>query len=427
MSEDARGKARGFLRALGYGQLLEPADQRSSLPENPALLLRAADRIGGIFRLHARHAPGLVFFGGTAAPADGPEELSASLNGAGETPREAFEACVGEGVEYLSQFRRADDAVETLGFADFSAKMGADAAERLLAWIGTEALDRSPALECVAATRLTDGEPGWLPAALVLREPRADAARRSRLAVGCGCAAGPDWTAAVTSALCEVVERDAVAMWWSGGRAGRPVSLEALAASAAGDLIGRIGQGKRARHTTLVDIAGDPGLPCIAAVSFDSDGGGFAAGFACRTNAASACRAAIIEMCQMELGHDVVAAKRSRLGADSLNEADLRQERRAGGVSWDQVELLSGFAGPISIADTSSADAALLETMPGLLAARGFHAYAVDLTRAEFGIPVARVVVPGLQPYPSTFVSRRLAASAGAAHNSPYAKGIELF
>jgi ribosomal protein S12 methylthiotransferase accessory factor len=133
-------------------------------------------------------------------------------------------------------------------------------------------------------------------------------------------------------------------------------------------------------------------------------------------------------MCQMELAHDVVAAKRARLGADGLNDADIRQELRAGGVSPAQVELLSGIAGPISLGDEPLAESDSLARMIRNLAAKGFQAYTVDLTRSELGIPVARVLVPGLQPYPSTFVSRRLAvASVGASHNSPYAKGIELF
>jgi ribosomal protein S12 methylthiotransferase accessory factor len=42
------------------------------------------------------------------------------------------------------------------------------------------------------------------------------------------------------------------------------------------------------------------------------------------------------------------------------------------------------------------------------LEAAGFQAHAVDLTRAEFGIPVAKVVVPGLQLDPSAMVTPRL-------------------
>jgi len=42
------------------------------------------------------------------------------------------------------------------------------------------------------------------------------------------------------------------------------------------------------------------------------------------------------------------------------------------------------------------------------LADSGFQAHAVDLTRAEFGIPVAKVVVPGLQLDPSAMVTPRL-------------------
>ena len=53
------------------------------------------------------------------------------------------------------------------------------------------------------------------------------------------------------------------------------------------------GRGRRGRVTTLVDISGDFDIPCVAAMSFDRDGSGFAGGFACRLNAGQACKAAI--------------------------------------------------------------------------------------------------------------------------------------
>jgi len=417
-----------FLELLGLGDADNPLTVDLANGDNRIPLLRAAAKIGGIFQLHSRYAPGLTFFGGTARPplpppSDG-TSVSASLNGAGETPREAFGACIGEGVEYLSQFRHADDAIRVGLFGDFATWKDIDFAERLTDWMGLVATGSSP-IEWIAATRLLDGEAGWLPARLVLRDMADDNHDQGRLALGNGCAAGPTWIAAVTAALFEVLERDAVALWWRGGRAGRPIAMETLAETGANDLMGRIRKGTHGRVTTLIDISSEFEVPCVAAISFNRDGSGFAAGFACRLNAGQACKAAIIEMCQMELGHDVVAAKRSSLGADSLSEADIRQERRKAGLLPSQTHLIDGLMGAVSL---RSVEPESLSEILSRLASAGFHAYAANLTRAEFGIPVARVIIPGLQPYPSTFISPRLAeALASASHKSPYANGIELF
>jgi len=121
----------------------------------------------------------------------------------------------------------------------------------------------------------------------------------------------------------------------------------------------------------------------------------------------------------------VVAAKRASLGADSLNEADIRQERRRTELRPNLTGLVDGLLGPASLQGLQTLDPS---DVLSRLASAGFHAYAADLTRPEFAVPVARVIVPGLQPYPSTFVSSRLAeASSAASHKTPYASGIDLF
>src|ERR1700760_4745681 len=75
-------------------------------------MLRAASMLRRLFLLPVPDAPGLVFFGGEADPAllgascnNARETLPiGNLAGSGLTPQRAFESCVGEGVEYLSQF-----------------------------------------------------------------------------------------------------------------------------------------------------------------------------------------------------------------------------------------------------------------------------------------------------------------------------------
>ena len=80
-------------------------------------MLRAGAAFRRLFRLPMPDAPGLVFFGGEADPADlGWHQPGPSLGGfagSGLDPQRAFESFVGEGIEYLSQFAQPDDSMQS--------------------------------------------------------------------------------------------------------------------------------------------------------------------------------------------------------------------------------------------------------------------------------------------------------------------------
>ncbi len=86
---------------------------------NWAALLRAAARFRRIFELSAPDAPGLTFFGAEADPssvgASNTGDAIAGVSGVGLSRRTAFQSCVGEGVEYLSQFESGEDEITTGG------------------------------------------------------------------------------------------------------------------------------------------------------------------------------------------------------------------------------------------------------------------------------------------------------------------------
>src|ERR1700704_348780 len=91
-----------LLRYLGYD------DGDAAQAEGRARMLRAAARFRRLFLLPVPDAPGLIFFGGEADPARLGKQQEGlpvgNLAGSGLSPKRAFEACVGEGIEYLSQF-----------------------------------------------------------------------------------------------------------------------------------------------------------------------------------------------------------------------------------------------------------------------------------------------------------------------------------
>ena len=141
--------------------------------------------------------------------------------------------------------------------------------------------------------------------------------------------------AATMSALLEVIERDAAALWWVGGRPPRPISLETGAAAGAEVFLQQLRGAAATRYSRLLDITTDVGVPTVAAISLAADGAGFACGLAAGLTVGSAIRSAIVEMCQMELSHRVIAAKRRQRGDAALNAHDLEHLKRGRAVDAD--------------------------------------------------------------------------------------------
>src|ERR1043166_9256828 len=116
--------AHALLTELGYVPS-EPAGVGLET-RHRARLLQAASQFIRIFELAAPEAPALIAFGAEVDPgaADAAHQGSppVSVSGIGLSLQEAFQGCIGEGVEYLSGLQRADD---TLVSADGAAALDA--------------------------------------------------------------------------------------------------------------------------------------------------------------------------------------------------------------------------------------------------------------------------------------------------------------
>jgi ribosomal protein S12 methylthiotransferase accessory factor len=378
----------------------------------PGALGDFADKLIRLFRLTAPAAPGLIFIGGEIDPTrvEGvlAEPGTLSLAGTGTAMDQAMAACLGEGVERLSQFERPGEAMVTAGVAE----IGTRASEQMRAWLDLHrhdlGWDESRALDWVAGSGLADGQPVLVPADLCLRRTPDRRALALTSPLSTGCAAGPTPEAARLRALLELVERDAVSLWWIGGRRARPLALEAPALTGASELVAALRQGRRERRSWLLDITTDLGIPCVVAVSVDADGTGLACGFAARLSLPEAARSALLEMCQMELANQIVETKRRARGESALNSVDRNHLRRArlnaGSCALLQPQGLP--AAPVESPDASAVQG--IRTIAERLSLIGADAYLVDLTRPVFGISVAHAVVPAFQPMPSTLRSPRL-------------------
>jgi ribosomal protein S12 methylthiotransferase accessory factor len=406
-----------LLRYLGYD------DGDAAASAGRARMLRAGADFRRLFRLPMPDAPGLVFFGAEADPASlGPQNAGLPVGGfagSGLDPQRAFESCVGEGIEYLSQFAQPDDVMEAGTIGTLGESLDPTAYSFIHAVLFACGIPHDFAIDWIAVRRLPEGETCRLPADLCLRRTVRDFVPPLKLSTGC--AAGVTPHAATLRGLLELIERDAVALWWRGGRRGGAIAPDSQAGRAAETLLKHIRRGQDGRQTMLLDITTDLGVPVVAAFSFSrKDGDGFALGLGARTDFAEAARSAIFEMCQSELSLHVIAAKRRESSDAALNESDQRQLARAAALNPQRCLLLqpddSAARTPMEL------DGDPLQSIIRQLARHKIVAYTLDLTRPGFDVPVVRVIAPGLQSEPSEIATARLiravAETGGGAKHS---------
>jgi len=426
---DAAGDhdARLILQALEYGS--ESGNRIDPETADRAHLLIAASRFARVFELASPDAPNLISFGAQFDPAladplhDGSPLVGVS--GVGLTLRDAFQGCIGEGIEYLSQLQAGTDLLLKPGVDDWAGNLGPKARE-LVAAVSERRMQSERALSWCRATRLPDGGEVWLPADICLRRPPAQRDFAPPFPLSIGSAAGPSRDAAALHGLMELIERDAASLWWRGGQLARsiPPQHEVVAEG----LLRQLRHGASVqRRTWLLDITTDIGVPCVAAVSCRADGSGFAFGLAARPALEAAIRSATLEMCQLELADAVVMMKRSERGDDGLNAQDRIHLQRAA-INADQCRLLQPVAEYGAHLPLHATEAGV---MFGLIVQRleklGIEIFCLDLMRPRFAVPVIRVIAPGLQLEPSEIVTARLQdAIARTGGGATYTGGASL-
>lgn len=395
--------------------LLQQLAYRDGTPEtnrHRAALLRAAAGFRRVFQLEGADAPGLVAIGAEVDPAGiGVEGVAvAGVAGIGLSFRQAFESCIGEGVEYLSQCVTPADPIAWL--REDEALAGAPPALAEL-WERLHPYRRrpeDPLTAWAAAESLVDGGVVRLPADLCFRRPEAARDITPPWPLGIGCGAGTDAAAATAHGLFELVERDAVALWWRGGRRAHLLPADVTGVA---ELLSRLRGEVTERRSWLLDITTDLGVPVVVAASCNDDGFGLACGHAARGTLAAAAQAAVLEMTQMELAHRIAAAKRESLGEAALNDADRQHIHRFTRIEVARTPALHPQAPPAPPRDLSAGDgSAAVTELQGRLLGAGLAPCVLDITRPALGIPARRTLCPGLEAGMTAPPGPRLSASA---------------
>jgi ribosomal protein S12 methylthiotransferase accessory factor len=418
IADGRAGSARGaeaarLLADLGY--LEGPAGRPASGDgANRLALLRLAARSKRTFHLPLPHLPGASFLGAQFALSpfgfEGHEIARVNAGGRGWHLGEAFESCMGEAAEHLSMLVRPDDP----RIAHIAEEP--EVPQAIRAWVnaglGHEPVAAWRGEPGVVAESLIDGCRQMLPAELVLRPPPGRR-RAGRQAETTGLAAGATREAALAAGLLEVIERDAVALWWYGGN--RAVRIEAAPALWPA-LAGRVATAGRdnERPHWFLDISADIAVPVIACLSAGRGGEAVVMGSAAHLDAERAAERAFLEMAQMELAQELALLKQAQEGDAALTAGDRAWIGRSQGLTLERFPRAWGIEAEGPPRSGPRAVAYPLATIIEVLGANGFAPLALDLTLGNVGITVTRVVVPGLQSVRPDWTSPRLERAAEA-------------
>jgi ribosomal protein S12 methylthiotransferase accessory factor YcaO len=215
-----------------------------------------------------------------------------------------------------------------------------------------------------------------------------------------GCAAASTLAAAYQRGLLECIERDAVASWWYGrqSRAHLPLMLLDTVAPRISWWLSR-----RSRSTMLVDLTSDVRVPCVAAVSSDSDGLNVAIGSAAALSTSWAVLSAVLEMLQAEVTME--------LGRGSSDAELANWRKRASTKTMPQFVMKKEATAPFQIAPQH-----LLKAVTD----SGHTPYGIELTLPTDPLVSVRVIVPGFSALNRRINEERIATACGLPANGKY-------
>jgi ribosomal protein S12 methylthiotransferase accessory factor len=242
-------------------------------------------------------------------------------------------------------------------------------------------------------------EPCWVPAEIVHTD-YTQPLDGYFLAGSNGLASGNHLVEAISAAICELVERDAVAMWVALGIRARALRTLDIASVDDPDCRALLAKYEKANVAVrLWNVTTDIGLAafvCDIRDPFVGEPGRLRRfqGVGCHPHRAIALTRALTEAAQTRLTY--IAGIR-----DDLLPSEYKEPLTTDIVDalldalCQETEALSFRYAPSFVADDLGQD--LRWELERLAAAGIARVVVIDLTRSEFGIPVVRIVIPGLE------------------------------
>lgn len=272
-----------------------------------------------------------------------------------------------------------------------------------------EAFDPDAVIDWSPVWSLTLGRHLLFPAALLyygVPDPRGT---RMVRADSNGCAAGGTLEDAALQGLLELVERDAVALWWYNRTRQPAVDLGASGDPWTAEV--RQVHAELGREVWALDLTSDLGVPVVAALSRRTDRApeDIVFGFGAHPDPAIALSRALTEMNQ--LLPPVLEARPDGTGYGCADPVALHWWRTAtrDGMPYLAPDPATPARGPLDHHYSPAGD--LLEEFQKLqhtIEQRGMQVCILNQTRPDLGLPVVRTLVPGLRHFWPRFAPGRL-------------------
>jgi ribosomal protein S12 methylthiotransferase accessory factor len=248
----------------------------------------------------------------------------------------------------------------------------------------------------VRGTSSSTGEPVSLPATAALVGEDVRLGLGPVLSSSTGAAVRDTPEAATRHAVMELVERDAVAIWWY-NRLTAPRIAQSIVDAGLPDDLRRWLRGRR-RITWHLLIPHDLPATTVVALSARADGSRPAIGAAAAIDPAAAIRSATLELLQGEIA--LTQMRQAQTSESPPTRPDL--------LVWS--DGVNALAEPelTGLGETAPGQAVTFDTLLGAMAAQGIEVYTADLTRPELGVPVIRALSPQLRDWLPRFAPGRL-------------------
>ncbi|MFJ1995377.1 TOMM precursor leader peptide-binding protein [Streptomyces asiaticus] len=346
--------------------------------------------------------------------------LRASAHGKGRTAEQARASALCEALEHYSGHFQGDEPRQRARYRDlrpedavhpdtvqlFDPRQFLDPALPARHRV-QDPFDEGAELDWTPVWSLTAERHRLLPTALLYYGAPQPPGRRCCRADSNGAAAGGTLADAVVRGFLELVERDAVALWWYNRTRQPAVALDAFDDPWPAEV--RAAHRGVRREVWALDLTTDFGIPVVAALSrrLDKPAEDITFGFGAHFDRHTALCHALAELNQMLPA--VVEARADGGGYGAAEPEALRWFRTA--TLADHPYLTPdpaappppGISGP---PPPPEGDA--LATVRELVRGHGMELLVLDQTRPDVGLPVAKVLVPGMRPHWARFAPGRL-------------------
>lgn len=228
-----------------------------------------------------------------------------------------------------------------------------------------------------------------LPVACCYRVPEADPDSAYCVYESNGSAVAFSMDNAIVSGFLEVVERDAVAIWWYNKVARPLVDIQSFGDDFFADVADR--QRAAGSRLSVFDVTSDLGIPTFVAMSVRQPEDIPRFGFGAHFNARSALRSALVELGQAIRFHT-------------------QESRKWAGFDWSGQSHLTAPDGPLRRAEhyRKAEETPTVRECAAAAAAVRAEVFVRDCTRTDIGLPCVKVVVPGLRGIGPRFGPGRL-------------------